>query len=182
MSSNKAAVELDELIEKILEKTNEWETSQRDIALSLKTAVEDFHREALHRLIACLHDDPASQGGLRRAIREPMVYALLRHHQLLKPSLEEQVLVALDEARPVLSQHGGNIELVNISADRDVSLRLLGACDGCSSSQITMEKGVERILREHCDWIRDVVVEEPAADKDTMIVNIVSPFEDRGAL
>ncbi len=183
MSRKKTAVELDELIEGILAKISDWQPEQRDLALSLKTAVEDFHGEALHRLIACLHEDPASQEGLRRAIREPMVYAMLRHHQLLKPSLEEQVLGALDEARPALMQHGGNIELLTISPEKDVSLRLLGACDGCGSSHITMKKGVERILREHCQWIRRVVVQQPAAaDSSTTVVNIVSPFEERDAL
>ncbi|WP_372864651.1 NifU family protein [Spongiibacter sp.] len=181
MNTVSPTMNLDEAIDGLLAQMLDWQTEQRDLALALKTAVEDFHSEALRRFLSCLYQDPGAQDALRRAIADPMVYAVLRQHNLLKPSLEEQVLMALDEARPALMQHGGNIELVAVSPDKDVTLRLLGACDGCGSSHITMKNGVEQILRDRCQWLRHISVEAPsAAVAPATPVSIISPFEGGG--
>ena len=64
----------------------------------------------------------------------------------------EQVLDA--QIRPGLKADGGDIELVGIDSDRIVQVRLLGACQGCSSSTITMTMGVEAALKREIPEIR----------------------------
>jgi Fe-S cluster biogenesis protein NfuA len=69
------------------------------------------------------------------------------------------------------------VELVAITPPV-VTIRLTGACDGCGSSQITLEQGVKKTLREHCLWIEDIQLEQkqkPADDVQT--IQIISPFE-----
>ncbi len=76
-------------------------------------------------------------------------------------SKEEQMVkiqAALDEIRPALQFDGGDAELVDFSEDTGVvQLRLHGACSGCGMSTLTLQAGVERILKERVPEIQAVV-------------------------
>ena len=61
-------------------------------------------------------------------------------------SLLEQVDKALDSIRPYLEADGGNVEVVEITDDKIVKVKLLGACDGCSMSSMTMKGGIEEAI------------------------------------
>ncbi|MGO9566357.1 MAG: NifU family protein [Desulfomonilaceae bacterium] len=63
--------------------------------------------------------------------------------------MRSQIEAALEKIRPSLQQDGGDIELVDVSEDGVVTVRLTGACGGCPMSQMTLRHGVERLLREH---------------------------------
>jgi len=62
--------------------------------------------------------------------------------------MKEKVEKALDEIRPGLQADGGNVELVDINEDGVVFVRLVGACSGCPSSQITLQMGIEQALKQ----------------------------------
>jgi Fe-S cluster biogenesis protein NfuA len=64
----------------------------------------------------------------------------------------------LDKVRVSLQADGGDAELVEITDEGLVKLRLTGACAGCPMSQMTLKAGIERALREHVD--EQIVVEE----------------------
>lgn len=57
-----------------------------------------------------------------------------------------KVLAALDKIRPYLQGDGGDVELVEITADGVVRVRLTGACKGCPMAQRTLKGGVERMV------------------------------------
>jgi Fe-S cluster biogenesis protein NfuA len=59
----------------------------------------------------------------------------------------EQVEKALGDVRPALQADGGDIELVGVTDDGIVQVRLQGACAGCPMSQMTLTQGVERHLK-----------------------------------
>ncbi len=61
--------------------------------------------------------------------------------------LERKIETALDEIRPLIAQHSGNVELVGFE-NGVVKLRLLGACQHCALSQLTLKAGVEELLKE----------------------------------
>ncbi|NTW29572.1 MAG: NifU family protein [Coriobacteriia bacterium] len=61
---------------------------------------------------------------------------------------KEQVQSALDQIRPALQADGGDIELVEVTDDGVVKVKLVGACKGCPMSQITLSNGVERVLKQ----------------------------------
>ena len=73
-------------------------------------------------------------------------------------SMEDKIKEVLDkEIRPALQADGGNIELVGIENDGVVKVRLQGACAHCPSAQITLQMGVERILKEKVSEVTKVV-------------------------
>lgn len=71
--------------------------------------------------------------------------------------MKEKVLAVLDEIRPGLMADGGNVELVDVSADGVVKVRLVGACGCCPMSQMTLKSGIERVLRARLPEIKEVV-------------------------
>ncbi len=60
--------------------------------------------------------------------------------------MREKIEKTLDKIRPVLQADGGDVELVDVSDDGVVQVRLQGACQGCPMSQMTLKNGIERIL------------------------------------
>jgi Fe-S cluster biogenesis protein NfuA len=61
--------------------------------------------------------------------------------------VKEAVEQALNDIRPALQADGGDIELVDVTDDGIVSVRLMGHCAGCPMSQMTLTHGVERHLK-----------------------------------
>jgi Fe-S cluster biogenesis protein NfuA len=78
---------------------------------------------------------------------------------------EESVLAALDELRGFVESHGGTIALESIR-DGVVTVRMLGSCDGCPSSNVTLTTGVEKAIRDHWPNFRRLEVLDPDADAD----------------
>ncbi len=69
---------------------------------------------------------------------------------------EEQVNQVLDQVRANLQVHGGDVELVAVSEDGVVSVRLQGACKGCPMAQQTLKMGIEAILKEQLPEVQSV--------------------------
>jgi Fe-S cluster biogenesis protein NfuA len=70
--------------------------------------------------------------------------------------LFEKVEKALSNIRPYLKADGGDVELVNVTEEGIVEVRLTGACKGCPMSQMTLRAGVERALIREIPGIRRV--------------------------
>lgn len=62
-------------------------------------------------------------------------------------AIDTQVEQVLETIRPYLHADGGDVELVEVSSELDVVLRLTGACSTCSMSEMTMTAGIEESLR-----------------------------------
>jgi Fe-S cluster biogenesis protein NfuA len=72
---------------------------------------------------------------------------------------EDRVREALELLRPAIQMDGGDIELIGI-VDGKVTVRLLGTCEACPISPVTLRHGVERVLHEHVPGITEVVAIE----------------------
>lgn len=70
--------------------------------------------------------------------------------------MEEKVLKALDTIRPYLQADGGDVELVRVTNEGIVEVKLTGACGNCPMSQMTLRAGVERALIREVPGIRRV--------------------------
>lgn len=70
--------------------------------------------------------------------------------------VESQVESVLAEIRPYIHSHGGEVNLVQVTPQGVVRLQLLGACDGCPMSTMTLRFGIERLLQERIPGIRSV--------------------------
>ncbi|MGD8353071.1 MAG: NifU family protein [Pseudomonadota bacterium] len=73
---------------------------------------------------------------------------------------KNKIKEVLEKVRVSLQADGGDAELVEITDEGLVKLRLMGACAGCPMSQMTLKNGIERSLRENVD--EAIVVEEVA--------------------
>jgi Fe-S cluster biogenesis protein NfuA len=70
--------------------------------------------------------------------------------------LKEKVEEALKEIRPALQADGGDVELVDVTEEGVVKLRLKGACGCCPMSTYTLKLGIEQRLKEQIPEIKTV--------------------------
>lgn len=75
----------------------------------------------------------------------------------LDDTFRREVADVLKQLRPAVQSDGGDIELVDVSDDGLVRVRLLGACIGCPSSSMTLKLGVEQTLKSQIPRVREVV-------------------------
>jgi Fe-S cluster biogenesis protein NfuA len=73
--------------------------------------------------------------------------------------MTEQVNALIKRVRPYLQRDGGDIEIIRIEGGI-VSVKMLGACDGCMAIDITLKQGIETMLLENVPGIIGVVMEE----------------------
>lgn len=72
-------------------------------------------------------------------------------------SIKDRVLKALDRVRPYLQSDGGDIELIEVTDDFTVKVKLKGACHGCPYSLQTLKAGVEQAIMKEVPEIRRVI-------------------------
>ncbi len=70
--------------------------------------------------------------------------------------MREAVEAALAKVRPMLQADGGDVELVDITEDGVVKVRLRGACGTCPMSQMTLKMGIERFLKKEVPEVKAV--------------------------
>lgn len=71
--------------------------------------------------------------------------------------MKEKVEAALGKIRPSLRADGGDVELVEVTPDGTVKVKLTGACRGCPMSEITLKMGIERALKQEVPEVTEVV-------------------------
>ncbi len=72
-------------------------------------------------------------------------------------SIRERVIKALDRVRPYLQSDGGDIELLDVTEDLSVKVKLTGACHGCPFSMQTLKAGVEQAIMKEVPEIKRVI-------------------------
>ncbi len=70
--------------------------------------------------------------------------------------MRDRVEAAINEIRPALQMDGGDCQLVDVTEDGIVKLRLTGACAGCPMSQMTLKMGIEQTLKEKIPEVQSV--------------------------
>ena len=153
-----------------------WDETARGAMTAYRRAIETLHGEALRRLVKALKTSPEALSAMKAAVSDDVVYAVLRRHEIVRPSLTERVETALEGIRPMLASHGGDVELVAI-APPAIQVRFLGACDGCPASALTFHAGVKKAVEEACPEITDIVqVKGMSSGAAQDSVRFVSPF------
>lgn len=165
LEERRADAGFDELARKVddaIAAVERLEPAARTAALELKAAIEAFHRPALVAIVRRLREDPRGKELLFELADDPAVRAVLALQGIIRPPVEARVTTALDGVRPYLQSHGGDVELVGVSAGV-ARVRLHGACNGCSMSAVTLKEGVEGALVGVVDGITavEVVEDEP---------------------
>ncbi len=70
--------------------------------------------------------------------------------------MREKVEAVIGKIRPSLQADGGDVELVDVTSDGIVKVRLKGACAGCPMSTMTLKNGIERILKQEIAEVKSV--------------------------
>jgi Fe-S cluster biogenesis protein NfuA len=70
--------------------------------------------------------------------------------------MKEEVMKAVEEVRPHLQADGGDVELVEVTDDGIVKVRLKGACVGCPMRQMTLTHGITNFLKKKVPTIKEV--------------------------
>ena len=70
--------------------------------------------------------------------------------------MKEKVQEALAQVRPALQKDGGDVELVEVTEEGVVKVRLTGACHGCPMAQMTLQVGIERFLKQLVPEVKSV--------------------------
>ncbi|MFA4989532.1 MAG: NifU family protein [Candidatus Omnitrophota bacterium] len=71
--------------------------------------------------------------------------------------MKERIEKALEKVRPMLQADGGNVELIEVTDDGVVKLKLKGSCGSCPMSSMTLKMGIERIIRQEVPEVKEVV-------------------------
>tara|TARA_R110001592_G_C12999024_1_gene735720 strand:+ start:108 stop:368 length:261 start_codon:yes stop_codon:yes gene_type:complete len=77
-----------------------------------------------------------------------------------KKEIIDKVNNALEQIRPFLIDDGGDIELIEVTDDLTVKVKLLGACKSCSMSAMTLKGGVEESIKRVVPELKGVIAIE----------------------
>jgi Fe-S cluster biogenesis protein NfuA len=135
------------------------EHNVRGDALNLAQSLMELHGAGLDRLMEIVARAGASGYALMDDFAgDGLVASLLLLYGLHPYDLETRVMKALDETRPLLQSHGGDVELLGVTGGT-VRLRLAGNCRNCSSSTMTLKLAIERAIYEAAPDVTEIVTE-----------------------
>ncbi len=119
----------------------------REQVRELITSLLELHGTGLERVLSVVYDTGASgMAVIDQLGHDPLVSGLLLLHGLHPLDLETRVRQAIEEVKPRLGLHGGSVELLGVSAEGRVHLKLQGNCHECPSSRLTLRFSIEEAL------------------------------------
>lgn len=153
--------ELDDLLDRLealLTEVEAFDELARQQVLELLDGIDALHRMALSRLGAELGERQVAT--LRD--RHPAIAWLFDAYGV---GVDQRAAAqaALDPVRGYIESHGGDVQILDVR-DGVVSLRMSGACSGCTASAVTLREGIEEALR---DGFPGFVAVEALADDAT---------------
>lgn len=150
------AEDLDRLLDDLeagLEAVDALPDRVREDVLQLLDGVDALHRSAITRIGELL--GPEGLGALRA---DPLVAWLFDVYHVGVDQLAD-ARRGLDEVRPYIESHGGEVELLDATAGV-VRVRLSGACAGCTASAETLRERIAEAMRRHVSGFVAVEAEE----------------------
>ena len=151
-----------------------WERAEEAVGL-----VTELYGAALAEVVDIARSLPAAAAevAVNRMAGDDLVASLLILHGLHPLDMSARVERALERVRPYLGSHGGDMRLLDVDeAEGVVRLQLLGSCDGCPSSTVTLELAVRQAIEESApDVVRIEVDGVEAAAPPAVPVAAVPP-------
>jgi Fe-S cluster biogenesis protein NfuA/nitrite reductase/ring-hydroxylating ferredoxin subunit len=105
----------------------------------------ELYGEGLARMMEVVAQGEDSGRTFEAFAEDELVTHLLLLHGLHPLDVETRVVRALEEVRPYLQSHGGNVELLGIEGGV-ARVRMEGSCDGCPSSAVTLKLAIEEAV------------------------------------
>lgn len=159
-AAGSSSEELLERVQRLSERVERLEDpAARDAAQELVAAVLEMHGAGLATIGGVLDEaGAAGEAAKAKLVADPVVASLLLIHDLYPVPLEQRVGEALEEVRPYMESHHGNVELLGVE-DGVVRLRLAGSCDGCPASASTLELAIKEALEKAAPDLAGLEVE-----------------------
>jgi Fe-S cluster biogenesis protein NfuA/nitrite reductase/ring-hydroxylating ferredoxin subunit len=149
----------------------------RERSEELVRLVTDFYGAGLTRLLDLVYEQGHLGDDVLAALAaDELVAGVLLIHGLHPYSVETRIEKALESVRPYLGSHGGDVELLGVTDEGVVRLRLLGSCDGCPSSSATLKLAVQGAVEAAAPEIGTIEVEAAAEDAAGPVVPVDALF------
>ena len=162
-------------INTLLEASSAGGVVARERAEELVRLVADLYGAGLERVMTILHETGHLDDDLLDTLAgDDLVASLLLVHDLHPYDVTTRVEQALEGVRPYLDSHGGDVELLDVSEDGVVRLQLLGSCDGCASSSVTLKLAVEGAIEAAAPEIVSIEVATPGRSESVSAGPLIS--------
>jgi Fe-S cluster biogenesis protein NfuA len=149
------------VLDGLLEQLEQIPGRTAETALEAVALLTEVYGEALARMVDRMAaGDPEA---IRSLAADELLGHLLILHGLHPASVEERVTQALEEVRPYVRSHGGDVELVAVEGSV-ARVRLTGSCQGCPSSSATLELAVKQAVLAAVAEISDVISDAVAGN------------------
>ncbi|HEX8094642.1 NifU family protein [Jatrophihabitans sp.] len=166
-----------ERIDTLLDASSAGGILARERAEELVRLVADLYGAGLERVLEIMHERGHLDDDTLDALAEDdRVASLLLVHGLHPYGVLQRIEQALESVRPYLGSHGGDVELIEVTDDGVVRLRLLGSCDGCPSSSVTLKLAVEGAIEAAAPEISTIEVQTPTAVSAGPVIPMSSLF------
>jgi Fe-S cluster biogenesis protein NfuA len=149
-------------LESLLQKVESIKDPQtRELTGGVIQALMEFHGAALTRVLEHLgRVGQAGQTALTDMGHDELVSSMLLLYGLHPLDIQARVRLALESVRPYLASHGGNVELLDVTPDGIVRLRMQGSCHGCPSSAVTLKTSIEQAIYDKAPDVAGIEVED----------------------
>jgi Fe-S cluster biogenesis protein NfuA/nitrite reductase/ring-hydroxylating ferredoxin subunit len=121
--------------------------SARSKAAEMVQTLLELYGEGLARMMDAVARGGESERTFEAFAEDELVSHLMLLHGLHPLDVETRVIRALEEVRPYLQSHGGNVELLGVEGGV-ARLRMQGSCDGCPSSAMTLKLAIEEAVQK----------------------------------
>jgi Fe-S cluster biogenesis protein NfuA len=146
-------------IERLLKEVDQFQDPHAQAhTREIVQALMDMHGAAIGKMLELLSAEPTGSSIIDSLANDEMVSGLLLLYGLHPLDIATRVANALEQVRPYLRSHGGNVELISLSEGL-VRLRLQGSCHGCPSSAATLKQTIEEAIYDKAPDVTNIEVE-----------------------
>jgi Fe-S cluster biogenesis protein NfuA/nitrite reductase/ring-hydroxylating ferredoxin subunit len=160
-------------IERLLEASATAGPLAHERAEELVRLVSDLYGAGIERILEIAYEAEVLSDPLLEALADDeLVSSLLLVHGLHPYAVEERVARALDKVRPYLGSHGGDVALLEVTDEGVARLQMLGSCDGCASSAVTLSSAIEGAVHGAAPEVVSIEVVEESAASGSPVISI----------
>jgi Fe-S cluster biogenesis protein NfuA/nitrite reductase/ring-hydroxylating ferredoxin subunit len=169
-----------ERIDALLDASGSGGVVARERAEELVRLTADLYGAGIERILEIAYDaGQLNDEVLAALVADELVANLLIVHGLHPYPVDLRVEQALESVRPYLGSHGGDVELLEVTDEGVVHLKLLGSCNGCASSSVTLKLAVEGAIESAAPEVTGIEVEEAPAEAGASPLIPVSSLRTR---
>src|SRR5215216_2451707 len=136
----------------------------RSKAAEVVQVLLELYGEGLARMMETIAEGEERERTFEAFAEDELISHLLLLHGLHPLDVETRIARALEEVRPYLQSHGGNVELLGVEGGV-ARLRMKGSCDGCPSSAMTLKLAIEEAVQKAAPDLERIEAEGIAEPK-----------------